>query len=226
MKQNKIDLSISLPNHKRLLRQALMKNYVSNENLLIRFIKNMANAKILAPVGIFGMIIVVLLGTFIFNKSTNPKLIEAKEMIDRSALKVQTMSLEEKETAEKFFNDNFEESLKEAKSAKDLQIVEGEEFEKIKSSLIPAFNSMSSEENDPNIKTGSVKVTTGGEITLTEKNSDKETANISVTSLTRIDANGQSVNLKTIFKYTNSQGKKVILGINDQDIPTFKTITL
>lgn len=226
MKQNKINISISLPNHKILLRQALMKNYVSKEKLLIKFIKDMTDKKILAPIGIFSLVTMIILGVFIFGKTTNPKLIQAKDMINKSALKVQTMSVKEKETAEEFFNDNLEESLKEAKLAKDLQIVEGEEFEKIKSSLIPAFNSMPSKEGDTNVKTGSVKVTSGGEVSLSENNNNKETANISVTSLTRVDVNGQSVNLKTIFKYTNPQGKKVILGINDQDIPIFKTITL
>lgn len=226
MKQNKINISISLPKHKALLRQALMKNYVSSENLLIKFIKDMTDKKILAPVGIFGLIIMVVLGAFVFSKTTNPKSIQAKEMINKSAIKVQTMNVEEKENAEKFFNDNLEESLKEAKSAKDLEMVTGEEFEKIKSSLIPAFNSMPSKEGDNSIKTGSVKVTSGGEISLSENNSDEKTANIAVTSLTRVDVNGQSINLKTIFKYTNPQGKKVILGINDQDIPIFKTIIL
>jgi len=230
MRQNKINISISLPKHKQLLREALMKNYVLSDNLIINFIEKIKdmteNKKILAPAGIFGLIIMVVLGAFVFGKTTNPKLIQAKEMINKSAVKVQTMSVEEKETAETFFNDSFEESLKEAKSAKDLEIVTGEEFEKIKSSLIPAFNSMPSKENNPTIKTGSIKVTSGEEVSLSENKSDEKTANVTVASLTRVDVNGQSINLKTIFKYTNSQGKKVILGINDQDIPIFKTIML
>lgn len=200
---------ITLPKNQAAMRQLLVSHYHSkgggkkvNRKILV-YTSTVALCAMLFAGGIY-----LVNSTGLFRSSE----VSAQELVNKMTDKVRTLTEEERARIESRLKDDLEISLEEARNAPDLKYIPEERLERID---IPAPGKMLKKEEKVFFKK-----------TIGQGDGPKE-----LVSETNDMFNGTGKipvpkDVKYVLQYSNPNGAKVMLGVNEQETPVMKMIQL
>lgn len=241
-----------LKSHQATLKKVLMKTYeqkrsnqLSMKNLSVKGGEYIMHHKALT----FGMtgfaVLGLVIGIFVVGGSpfspVKPAVVQAQEVIDRSFDRIIKLSPEEQKALEQKLEADLENSLQEARNAKDLEIVPESEIERIempkREEGKPIVGIKATFKAEGNAEPSLEKMDEKGERVFIKKGEEagaqKIPDNVSAVGVakpaTRVHFDGGKIPAPhgvTVLRYTNSEGGKVFLGIDKEDKPVFKMIKM
>lgn len=250
LQENLADFVIK--SHQDVLKKALYKQYKKKKQhpLLFTIISKKGGEYIMHHKFLtFGMtgfaVVAIAIGIFIASGSSfspvKPAQVQAQELIDKSFARIIKLSPEEQKELEQKLKADLENSLEEARNAKDLEIVPESEIERVEMPKIEEGKPMvgvkatfkTEGKDEPSLE----KINENGERVFiktgeeggTQDTLDKVPAAVAAKPATRVHFDGGKIPAPkdvTVLRYTNAEGGKVFLGIDKEDKPVFKMIKM
>jgi hypothetical protein len=211
---------VKTPTQKEKLRQALLatafeKN--SNSNVRVKGGEQYNMRRILLTVTSALVVSVVLLGMSLFYPAfINTPQAQAKDLVDRVIFKVADLSPEERKAIEQKIQDDLMESLKEAKAAKDLRIVPESEIERI---ALP-------ENGGKDLPAHGMRVFKLRHEDIAQDGKEPSHDEVKITEGAVPGRPVVPTSVKTVLEYTDTQGRKTTLGLDEHEKPVMKMIKL